>query len=72
MFTDVLFPLQAFPPNIGVGLLHSLVRFFNPSPQVFEQVVQLLQVPQLPSTKKCNTKSNDEFYDQVHEQGVDS
>ena len=52
MFTDVLFPLQAFPPNIGVGLLHSLVRFFNPSPQVFEQVVQLPQSPQLPSTKQ--------------------
>ena len=49
-FCSVLDPSQLFPPNIGEGLLHSLVRFFNPSPQVFEQVVHSAHLPQLPST----------------------
>ena len=49
--TSVEFPSQLLPPYIGLGLLHSLVRFFNPSPHVFEQSLQLPHKPQFPFTE---------------------
>ena len=44
-------PGQAPPPFEGGGLLQSLVRVWNPNPQLTEQEAKLLQAPQLPSEK---------------------
>lgn len=44
-------PWHCLPPNCGAGLVHVLLRVWRPFPQVTEQLVQLPQSDQPPSTK---------------------
>ena len=43
-------PLQFFPPQDGAGLLHLLVWFVTPLPQVLEQLPLDVQFDQPPLT----------------------
>ena len=47
---SVTSPTQSLPPNWGVGLLQSRLRFCTPPPQVTEQMSHGDQGPQPPLT----------------------
>ena len=52
VIVSILLSLQFFPPSAGLGLLHSLIRFWLPPSQVDEQESHSDQLPQLPSGKE--------------------
>ena len=46
------FPLHGFPSPRCAGFVQNLVLFCSPTPQVRLQLLQLLQIVKLPSTKE--------------------